>query len=648
MVVRLGRRAVIVIAVMSVAFAGAFGATGPRAIASDPGFRVGVGVADITPPAFDRTADAEAFPLCPRAAFDGRRDFALQEPYRDDRHQGRYREGDPYCDANHNGRYDGLYDSGGVDVIIRTVHDPIDVRAVAVSASDATGRERTVVIESVVSQGLFEGYSRRIRAAVRAARPVSDVVVSSNHNESSPDPIGIYGGPSVEGDFGAHSGVDDYYMNFLVARATRAAVEAYDARRPATISVGQFAVPASVRVRISDNFPTTGPNATPAALDPKLGVLVARATGDGTPIVTLMSLAAHNQEIGHSDDPTTASAVSSDWPGAFAREVERQAGGRAVFLVGDNGSIEDPYTVVPETHGAGCPSGCFAQAEATGRALADAVVADAAATTPIAVGPVAVHRAVFEVPLENMLFKAAVVGRIFAKRHAFFHGHELPEGVPGNLRTSVAVVDVGPDLQLLANPGEAFPALMLGSPWSVTDASCPDRLNPPVPTWHARARWRFQVGLADDMIGYLIPPWGFATEPGFFLTTCTTDMHEVDGAGHHHKLETESAGPTSALLVARQLTRLLDAEPGSAPCARVAVGRFLVAGHRSASAVGADGVWLAGANGGTTRSGPSFAGYAFIDFDGQPQTGPDATTRGVIAPDGCRTYIDVYPTAPGG
>ncbi len=50
--------------------------------------------------------------------------------------------------------------------------------------------------------------------------------------------------------------------------------------------------------------------------------------------------------------------------------------------------------------------------------------------------------------------------------------------------TTVGLLDVGPDLQLLLNPGEAFPGLVLGSPWTLADVpqECNTRANPPVPT----------------------------------------------------------------------------------------------------------------------------------------------------------------------
>src|SRR5436309_6171563 len=165
-------------------------------------------------------------------------------------------------------------------------------------------------------------------------------------------------------------------MSFLVDRVADAAAAAYDARKPATLSALQMPVPSTVNVHLSKNFPTTDDSGKGVALDPKIGVLTARAL-DGTPIVTLMSMAAHNQEIGHSDVPAIQGEISSDWPGFFHDHLHQDVGGMAMFLVADNGSIEDPQTDPPvsSTAGLGCPGGCYAQAQATGKALADAVAA---------------------------------------------------------------------------------------------------------------------------------------------------------------------------------------------------------------------------------------------------------------------------------
>src|SRR5947199_127061 len=123
----------------------------------------------------------------------------------------------------------------------------------------------------------------------------SEVIVSADHNESSPDSVGIYGAPDVGDAVGGRSGIDDYYMSFLVEQVAQAAARAYDAMQPATLWANQFPLPSNLRVQLSNNFPTTDDAGQAAAIDPKIGVLQARRA-DGAPIVTVMSLAAHNHQ----------------------------------------------------------------------------------------------------------------------------------------------------------------------------------------------------------------------------------------------------------------------------------------------------------------------------------------------------------------
>jgi hypothetical protein len=433
-------------------------------------------------------------------------------------------------------------------------------------------------------------------------------------------------------------------MAFLVERVAQAAVRAVDAERPAQLLAAQFRLPATVAVRLSKNFPTTNDDGTPAAIDPKVGLLQARSSA-GTPIFTMMSLAAHNQEVGHD---IAASDISADWPGWFHRALEAQVPGMAMFLVGDNGSEEDPQTVPPV---APCGDGCYAQPAATGRALAQAVQAHLPDLQPVGAGDVGIARDDFFVPLDNNLFKAAAATGLFGDRQTYLNG--VPAGGAGDsLKTSVSVLHVGPDLQLLANPAEAFPALMVGSPWGIDEASCPERANPPVPTWHARARWRFQVGLANDLIGYLSPAWGFSSQPGIYTTTCVNDASDKDQRGHQHKLETESAGYQAGNLVAEHLTALLDGIARNQPGANgIVTGRFLLAdGSMTRRPEGAVGIWLADgtiiAKDGVARFGshPVTRHGVFMDYDGAPLPGPDLTTRGMRAGTGQRpVYLDVYP-----
>jgi hypothetical protein len=267
------------------------------------------------------------------------------------------------------------------------------------------------------------------------------------------------------------------------------------------------------------------------------------------------------------------------------------------------------------------------------------------------------------VPIENNAFKAAAAAGLFGERHTYApDGTDTGRAGP-DIRTHVSVLRVGPQLQFIANPGEAFPALMLGSPWGIEDAECPNREEPPVPTWRAQAPYRFQIGLADDLIGYELPAWAWKSDtPGVF----TTDQCDSQPAKHSHSLETEGAGPTASNAVAKALTGLLsDPDYADPSVKRVWLGRYVqpdgTLTHRPEGAVA---VWLAPPGShelkagtgtligidGVTGFGTRSVGKSgrFMDFSGIDQSAPDVTTRGMVrfACNGTvaeRYYVDVYP-----
>jgi hypothetical protein len=465
-------------------------------------------------------------------------------------------------------------------------------------------------------------------------------------------------------------------MDWLDDQMADAAVGACDNRRPASLREVEFPVPAGLRQEIHA-FPTTD-NGMATATDPKVRVLQAR-DGSGSPIFTMMNLADHNQDIGQSDSFEESHTVSSDWPGYFHRRLEQDVGGMAMFLAADIGSMEDLITD-PAIPGPPCFSGangCYAQVEATGNSIADHVAAELANAKPVPVGAVDGERTEFCAPLENNLFRAAFEAGLFGERQGYTNCQ--PTGRAGNeVHTSVAVLDVGADLQFIVNPGEAFPGLMLGSPWGIEDASCAARDNPPVPTWHASAKYRFQVGLGDDLIGYEKPAWSFIYEPPTFTSPdCNTDPH-----GHSHSLESEAVGPVASNMVAQNLADLLDQNPD--PVAAIRLGRYVKAdgtltnaytapqdqgapGHFPTDAVA---IWLAEPGSTTLDAEPghpdsgtivalgnvaSFgdrrvdANGDFMDFDGAEEpNGPDIMTRGMLvkASGGGvqkRYYVNVYP-----
>jgi hypothetical protein len=690
----------------AVALAGALALVGgaPAAQAASYRFYAGASEADTTPPLAGtpaaQQADQQFAPgvaSCPSAGFPASGRFALQEPFQDlngdnqwdpgaDLNQGpNGQQPDPFCDANGNGRWDGIY-SDNEKGPATGVHDPVHVRAVAIW----DGHHQPLVYASVDVIGIFDYYTDQARYDLLHDFGVhANLVVSADHNESSPDTIGLYGAGETPLGVGVRSGIDEFYMRLLEYRIAQAAAGAVHTLRPAQLYANQIEGPipagqsgssypllTGMSQRISDQFPTSV--ALPhddraAAVDTKMGVLQAR-TDSGTPIFTVISLAAHNQEMGNA-----GAGLSGDWPGALEHAFDAAHPGTAMFLVADNGSEEDPQTdppVIPkgsENHTDQATQ--YEQAQATGQRFADLAGGAARSAVRLSPGPVTFSRQQFCIPLENNGFILLAAAGEFGHRQAWACTsdgqpvHAVPNAsiTPAsgaNFRTYVSYAGIGPDLEMVDNPGEAFPGLMLGSPFGQDQESCP-RPNPAVPTWRANGLFRFQVGLADDMIGYLIPAWAFASgTPGLFNNdTCSQDQH-----GHGHKLESESAGPSSANDVANRLAALLSHHPD--PSAHIVLGRFVrPGGSFSRWATGAAGVLIAPRGstaldpahglliGGPTTtafgSRPVDARGVFMDYDGQPQAGPDVTTRGimVLSESGCvvaRYYLNVFPdlTAP--
>ena len=222
-------------------------------------FKAGAARADITPPPYTTASDAAFVPICGTSAaqvaelWPGPRPFAFEKPYRDIYGLGRYAPGDPYCDADHTGRYEAPYIAGGSG----QNHWPTAVEAgngpAARAIVFAVGGKRVAIV-AVDSIGLFNVTMDRIRAAVAHADPsLTQIYISSTHDESAPDPIGLWGPDASElpehpeTPTAVSSGVDEYYFNFLVERVSwrrarrRSRAAARDARRGRRLDARQHA-----------------------------------------------------------------------------------------------------------------------------------------------------------------------------------------------------------------------------------------------------------------------------------------------------------------------------------------------------------------------------------------------------------------------
>ena len=676
--IALGVALVVLAASVATAWAGA-GGSGTGAVAS---FRAGADVESFAPPPAGASNPADCLPAAD-TVFTGSRIFAFEEPYVDLNHDGHYDPGDPFLDCNHDGRWDGNFLGGGGNSprYYDHVADQVGARALVIS----NGR-RTIAMEVVDQEGLFNVYAERIRRKVQAdGYRIDSIQISATHDESAPDSLGLGGPNSVM------SGTNEYFVDYLVQQSALAIERAYDGMRPAHIRYAEAIEPSNLR-QCWSSYPFID--------NPLMPVLQAVGT-DGRTIATLASVSQHTETLGFNGgsqlDPGTPYTldqenawVSADWPYWFRSQLESVYGGVGIEMAGSVGSVETPEVFVnpdgspaalsrtpqrfiDEGHPAGCrtlfnapagagkvPLGYYNETRALGQDLAGAV--QSALTT----GAQWSHtHAMWArtvdicVPVANVLFKAAAVAGVFAERPAYLPGCRRIEKMPvlptgqtagTSVQSQVAAWRIG-DAEFIGAPGEVFPFTFFRGPVGPEDMNYPQYAMPPWPLPYMHTPWRFFDGLDNDMIGYIFPRGNDAGVPGQHVVKNPT-ASGTDRFGCGHSDDSESANDRAGNIVGGALVSILKAHARGPEA--IDQGRYVLPdGRLSRNPEGTtDTIKCSGADTTFAADGPAVAVWEpgagvihpaqWMDLLGRPQATPDRDTRGYFDGSGHRHWLDVF------
>ena len=162
----------------------------------------------------------------------------------------------------------------------------------------------------------------------------------------------------------------------------------------------------------------------------------------------------------------------------------------------------------------------------------------------------------FQLPLDN-------VGYMLYKFLGILENpvHSDPDSATGyGLTSEMTLLQLG-DALLCLMPGEIFPELVWGGEYG--DANPDGKQDPngaenPAPLADIAAQNGFEqllvVGLANDELGYIVPPSDFLLNEEMPYLTDTNDYkHE------NHYEETNSVGPQTAVIIADVFTQLCEA-----------------------------------------------------------------------------------------
>ncbi len=642
--------------------------------------------------------------------YTGSRLFAFEEPYVDSNSDGHYDLGDNYLDCNADGRWDGNFIGGGGNAprYYSYVADAVGARAMVVGNGT-----RTIAVEVLDNEGAFNVYLQAIRTMVGQMLPAgaslnpNDVFISSTHDESAPDTIGLYGVNS------ATSSANDYFISFMEKQAATAIVNAYAAMQPATITYGEAIEPATFRQCFS-SYPFVDDQLVPT--------LQAVNTATGKVIVTLGDVSQHAETLGfnggsaadpNAPSPTTLQQettwLTADWPYWFRQQLETDYGGVAIEMAGSVGSNETPQVFpsalsrtpqqfVDAGHPAGCRTlftadqstavqlGYYTEDVALGTQLASAVQSALSAGTQSATTDIAGARANACILVTNALFDVAGLAGVFAERPGYADPgctQAIPVPPTGNvtatyIQSQVAAFRIG-DGTFVSIPGEVFPFTYLRSFLGPEDMPCPDPNtsgdcggpaspalscasgNPyALPPWlmpHMHTPYRFIDGLGEDMTGYIFPCGNGVGVPGEYpQSNPAADGTDRFGCGHSDNSESASSGAADTIGAAA--VPILDTLDGtSLPAEDIEQGRYVLPGGvLSRDPLGGPELIGCAVNTVFTPSGPATAVQlangtvvtpaSWMSLSGGAQSTPDRNTRGWIDADGQRHWLDVFADLP--
>jgi hypothetical protein len=402
------------------------------------------------------------------------------------------------------------------------VHDDLWTRCLAMSAGG-----RPLAICGVDAIGLFFEDVQKIREGARATlKRDIDVIVVSTHVHEGPDTMGLWG-PQM-----GVSGIDEAYNRFVVERTVEAVGEAVSGMRPATVRAAGVK-PADVGRFFDDDRP-------PNLNDPDILVLSIDDLSRRR-IATLVNWASHPEALGSKNTLLTA-----DWPWALVRDVEKGAGGVAVFVNGAIGGMQSPLGAKIDDPRTGQPAAAntFRFAEVVGEYVARHVLDVAAKGRAVSPSGIEYREQIVEIPVSNQGYLMASQAGVFKERKPMSATTSTFTPV-GYLRL---VAGGKPFLEAALIPGELYPELSVGGIVRDPGADFPGAPEEKAIKRMMTAPVKMLFGLANDEIGYIIPKAQWDETPPYTF-----------GAQKRWYGEVNSVGPDAAPIIVDAFSRLITA-----------------------------------------------------------------------------------------
>lgn len=402
----------------------------------------------------------------------------------------------------------------------RGVIDPQYAHALWLDDNSGKGGHLFLSLDIV---GLLNKDVETLRAALKEFTRTTgcrSITVMSTHNHAGIDTMGIWGRLP-------HTGKSRKFMTILFNAAITAAVAAYRDRRKGRLYLGRTEVPDMQEdIRTPEVYSRT---LTRLRFVPD----------DGTREIWALNFASHSESLQGCN-----SLISADFPCYLRERIREETGAETFYGVGAIGGmismkIENEDRLRQENR-------LLESTRGIGRKLAGYAmdIRDETELEP----RISFIRQEFYCPVDNpVLTIACRIGILNADQY------KLPYSNRNALKTELSYYEIG-SLRVLMLPCELFPELAYGGYLSAEESAEgePPEINPPTLTEIAEDKNLLIFGLANDELGYVIPPNDFMlNESAPYLDRA------VDRLGRRHYEETNSLGPETAGYIAEALAKIM-------------------------------------------------------------------------------------------
>lgn len=432
------------------------------------------------------------------------------------------------------------------------VHDPLYARALLVSDG-----KTTIALVSVDSLGIYRADVLDMRRRLGWEGSENRYLfLAATHSHSAPDTLGLWG------RFPGLSGVDSRYQE----RLKSSIVELVEGLAGKLSEVEMRAASSTL-----DPVGLCRDLRDPVVIDPELNVL-SFVTPKNKTIGTMVRWSCHPEVLGRKNH-----LFSADYPGPLCAKIEKETGGACVFFSGVIGGLLSPDG--PEAKTEDEVERQFQFAEELGMKVAEAALASLKNADRYLKAKLSFKSHVVKLQIENsrytLFLRSLAFGHaLFDKegepldlwktywyplRHLIFF--PLPERLRPWVETEVSLVELGP-VRILGVPGELFPELAIGGyggehayghpvvrPTNTNPPKLERAPKPPYLRAQMRAKHGIIIGIANDMIGYIVPEYDFVFNPN-------RAMHPRPEGTHYE--ETNSIGKAAAKALITAMEELLN------------------------------------------------------------------------------------------